>query len=81
MLYKHYPPGGGILFKRYYGIGAGILVPRDEIEMMSGVVDVSSWTADRTQASPTALATGQVCTTLSSEGSVCVCMSVWMPTL
>jgi hypothetical protein len=60
MLHKQYPPGGGILFRRYYGIGSGILVGIAEMETMMGDCDVKEWTAEMSFASPADLSTGQV---------------------
>ena len=60
MLFKQYPADGGILFRRYYGIGVGILVGEDEMESMMGECDIGEWTVEMTHASCGDLITGQV---------------------
>ena len=61
MLYKHYPAAGGIVFRRYYGMGVGIPVPQEDLEAMAGEVNVGEWTVERTQANAAAIVNGQVC--------------------
>jgi hypothetical protein len=60
MLYKEYPPGGGLLFRRYFGMGTGIMVEREEMSGLMADCDISTWTAEATYASAGALHSGQV---------------------